>query len=50
LKIIENIAYLTIEEWVSKEFIILHGQTSFEKDENGIELFSEHQVKKDDKK
>lgn len=49
MKIIENVTYLSKEEWFAKGFIILHCQTSFLKDENEIELFSEHQVKKEKK-
>jgi len=39
--------YLTLNEWVAKGYRILHCQSSFEKDENGIELFSDHQVTKE---
>ena len=46
MKTDKDAIYLTLDEWIAKGYRLLHCQTSFEKDENGIELFSDHQVTK----
>ena len=45
----DPVVYLTEKEWNEKGMMIMHGQTSFEKNENGIDVFSNHQVKPEKK-